>query len=195
MHRIVPYTLAALVLPALPACAQAAGGSGVDPGDLGQAIAAIIIFLMLLAILGKWAWKPIVAQLQQREETIAATIERAEKREVDAQTLIKDYEARMEQVQVEANELLEKTRKDAARTRDEMVEEARQQAAESVRSAQEAIDQARREAMRDLYDETARLAADIAGQVIQKGLTEDEHRRLVQESLQQIGEQAGSDRQ
>jgi F0F1-type ATP synthase membrane subunit b/b' len=45
--------------------------------------------------------------------------------------------------------------------------------------------------MRDLYDETARLAADIAGQVIQKGLTEDEHRRLVKESLETIGEQAG----
>jgi F-type H+-transporting ATPase subunit b len=190
MPRTVLYTLAALSLLAMPACARAAE-QGMDPGNLGQAVAAIVIFVLLLVILGKWAWKPIIGQLQQREEAIAATIERAEKREIDAQTLISDYEARMEQVQIEAGELLEKTRKESARTRDEMIEQARREAAESVKSAQESIDQARREAMRDLYDETARLAADIAGQVIQKGLTEDEHRRLVKESLETIGEQAG----
>ncbi|MFP4139815.1 MAG: F0F1 ATP synthase subunit B [Planctomycetota bacterium] len=193
MHRIGLQSVVVMSFLALPVCAQAAGDSGVNPGNLGQAIATIIIFLLLLVVLGKWAWKPIVAQLQQREQAIAASIERAEKREIDAQTLISDYEARMEQVQIEARELLEKTRKESARTRDEMIETARQEAAESVKSAQESIDQARREAMRDLYDETARLAADIAGQVIQKGLSEEEHQRLVQESLQQIGQQAGDD--
>ncbi len=192
MHRTGLQTLTALCLLALPACAQAAE-NGVNPGNLGQAIATIVIFLLLLVVLGKWAWKPIIEQLQQREQAIAASIERAEKREIDAQTLISDYEARMEQVQIEARELLDRTRKESARTRDEMIEAARQQAVESVKSAEESIDLARREAMRDLYDETARLAADIAGQVIQKGLSEEEHQRLVQESLQQIGQQAGDD--
>ena len=64
------------------------GGGGLYFGDLGQALAALGIFLLLLGILGKWAWKPIIEQLRTREERIERAVADAEKRHQDAKDLL-----------------------------------------------------------------------------------------------------------
>ena len=64
-----------LVLLLIAGIAQAAGEDGqFNPGDLGQAIIAIAIFLLLLLVLGKFAWGPIIAQLRSREDRIGQSI-------------------------------------------------------------------------------------------------------------------------
>ncbi|MFP4054957.1 MAG: hypothetical protein ACLFV7_13935 [Phycisphaerae bacterium] len=196
MHRAHATILIAAAILAAPACALAAGGGGsgdINPGDLGQAAAALIIFGLLLFVLGKWAWKPIIAQLQHREESIAAAVQRAEKREIKAQTLLSDYQARLEQVEIESRELLEQSRKEAAAAREALLSQARKEAAEAAVAHEESLARAKREVIQDLYDQTADLAADIAGRVLRRELSPQEHQRLVEESLQQIGQETRSD--
>ncbi len=89
-----PALAAAASLSAIAGKARAAGGSHYG-GDLGQALAAMGVFLVLLLILGKYAWRPIVQQLKKREEAIQKTIERAERTQKKAEELLAGYEEKM----------------------------------------------------------------------------------------------------
>lgn len=187
----LPIAAAVVGMFAAPSYLQAAQGSGsMHTGDLGQAIFTVVIFLVLLAVLGKWAWKPILQQLQQREKGIQDAIERAEKRETEAATVLKDYQLQLESVQLEARELLDQARREAAENGEKVLQAAQEEARKSADSAREAIEQARQEALRELHDHTAQLAVDVAGQVLRKQLSPDDHQRLVRESLEEIRTQA-----
>lgn len=161
-----------------------------NPGDAGQAIAAVLVFLVLLGILGKWAWGPIVQQLKRREEAIATAVEHAQRREKKAEALLKQYEARLEDVEAEAREIIATGRQGAAAERDELIAAARQEARKAAEDAQGEIERARRAALRDLQHSTAQLATDIAGQVLRQALTPEEQGRLLEESLEEIRKQA-----
>jgi F-type H+-transporting ATPase subunit b len=189
MHRST--TLSCLGAAGALCCAAqgafgATEGGGNFFGDLGHAIAAVVVFLLLLAVLGKWAWKPIVGQLRKREEGIAAALRDSEQRRAEAMELLSRYQAQLEQVQAQAKELLATARREAAQAREQVLAAARDEAHRTVeRSAQE-IDHARQQALRELYDQTARMAADIAAQLLPRELTPQDHQRLMQQSLDEI---------
>lgn len=173
-------------LMATPALASEGGGGGLYMGDLGQALAAVAVFLVLLAILGKWAWKPIIEQLRTREERIQQAVADAEKRNQDAKDLLERYRQRMESVHAEAQELLGKTRLEADAAKETIVSAAHNESQGILRDTRRQIDQAKVEALQELRATTAQLAADIAVSALGRRLTDEDHRRLVDESLQEI---------
>lgn len=179
----------AVALAAVPAGAANGEGGLPYPGDLGQAIAAVVIFAVLLLLLGRYAWKPILRQLAQREKMVHDAIARAEKREQKSQELMAHYQARLDAAESEAKQLIEQSRADAESTRNEILDTARDQAEQIIRESRESLQQAKRKALEDLYDSTAQLAADIAGRVIRRELSPDEHARLVSQSLDEIRRQ------
>lgn len=185
---------AAAVLFCASGAAWGAGGAGkVYYGDIGQAIATLLIFGLLLLILGRYAWKPIVAQLRQREEDVAKTIERAQDQQREAGELLEHYRARLDQAETEAKEVVASSRREAAEAREELLASARDQARKSVQAAKEEIHRARDEVVRELRETTAELAADIAAEVLGKALRPEDHRRLVDQSLEEIRTRAGEE--
>jgi F-type H+-transporting ATPase subunit b len=194
LRRALPLT-AACALPLLMcATAQAAEGGHESAdfysGDLGQLIATVIVFVLLLVVLGKWAWKPIVKQLQQREEGIAATLAKAEQREKEAQSLLEQYRSRLDASQKEVEELLNKSRKEAAASREQVLAQARTEAQKVGDVAREDIERAKQSAMGELYDSTLVLATDLAGKIIHKSLSAQDHKQLMNESLEEIKRKA-----
>lgn len=182
--------LAAIVVVPCAAMAEEASGSGIPTGDLGQAIATIVIFLLLLGVLGKWAWKPIVTQLQQREEGIAQTIQHAQEREKQALELLAKYKKQLDAAEAQAAELLAQARRRAAREQEELLAQAKQESHRLVQSATVEIDQAKKDALRELYDRTAQLAVDVAAKALQRTLGPEDHHRLMEESLREIAQEA-----
>jgi F-type H+-transporting ATPase subunit b len=181
------WALGAVVLAVSPTAALGAeDGGSLYAGDIGQAVAAILIFLVLLWILGRYAWGPIVEQLQQREQRVEKTLDDAARREHEANRLLGEYEAQLERAETDAQKLVEQSRAQAARDRAELLEQARRKSEAQAAEAREAIEQARRETLEQLHHQTAQLAAEIAGQVIGTGLDDSTHRRLVDQSLQEI---------
>ena len=177
------------VLLGLTECLRAEGSSGSPyPGDPGQAIAAILIFLLLLWVLGKWVWKPIIKQLKARENRIAETIQEAEKHGKEAKELLILHQQQLEDAKGQAEELLEGTRREAAELKDSIIFEAREEAGKSIRRAKEEIGHAREEAMREMREMTAQLAMNIAGKVLQRDITHDEQGRLMHQSMEDIRE-------
>ena len=101
--------LAVLVLFPGPVWAEQ-GGRQLNPGDIGHALAAMAIFVVLLLVLRKWAWRPIIAQLRRREEDIADALRRAQQREKEALDLLSRYKARLARAEAESGTLLAESR-------------------------------------------------------------------------------------
>ena len=181
--------LLAIGLSAAPALGDE-GGGGLYFGDLGQAVAAVLIFGALLLILGRYAWKPILAQLKHREEVIAATIHSAEKREKQAEALNVEYEQRLAGAEEEAGAILSEARADAARQREKVLADAREEARQYAESAKAELEKAREQALAELRAVAAEVATDAAGRIIRRSLDPEDHRRLVQESLDEIRRRA-----
>src|SRR6476661_4907415 len=91
--------------------AEAAGGHETSPnlfsGDLGNAIWTLVIFFLLLAVLGKFAWKPLLTALQNREKFIRESLETAKRDREAAEARLKEYEARLAKAHDEANTIVE----------------------------------------------------------------------------------------
>ncbi len=180
-----PVVLLATAMPA-----AAAGGAEFYFGDPGQAVISILIFLLLLAVLGKWAWKPLVSQLQRREQGIAEALEHAQARNKEADDLLAQYKARLDAAQAQAAELLAKSRADAAEAREKILSAAQSEAHRAGESARQEIERAKLDALAELQDTTARLATDVAARVIRKNLSDDDQRRLLSDSLAEIRQRA-----
>jgi F-type H+-transporting ATPase subunit b len=126
----------------------------------GLTLWTAITFLVLLVVLGKFAWGPIVAMLAERERTIRDAIESAKKERLEAERLLSDQK-----------QALAKARKEA----DELVATARQQIAEELSKARA-----------ELKAQVADLAIDAAGRLVKANLDDKAQRKLVEEYIAQL---------
>jgi F-type H+-transporting ATPase subunit b len=164
----------------------AEGEGGPYFGDIGVTVATVAIFLLLLTVLRKFAWKPILDQLQKREKGIADSISSAEQREKQAQELLTSYRARLDQIEAEARQILAKGRQEGIEAREKLLAEAREEARKISEEQRRDIERSKQEALRELYDRTAQLAAEMASQVLSRRLSPDDQRKIMTASLGEI---------
>lgn len=198
--RTVSVSAALMLVVAVPAVMYAAegaeGGHGggapnLFSGDLGNAIWTLVIFLLVLTVLGRFAWGPILATLQKREQFIRESLEQAKRDRDEAEKRLHEYEARLHHAKEEATAIVEEGRRDAEEAKRRIAEQARSDAEAMIQRARREIGIARDTAVKDLYEEAAKLAAEIAGKALMRAMTEDEHRRLIQASLDEVREKVG----
>ena len=170
-----------------------AGADGFSPGDLGHALATLVIFGGLFFILRKWAWGPVISQLRHREQSVADELDRAADREQSSQELLTMYQARMDGSEAQGAEILAQARKDAAAAHQKVIHDARDQSNEMIKQARLEIDGAKTDAIKALHNSTADLAADIAGEVLRRDIDQAEHQRLIVQSLEQIRKHSAED--
>jgi F-type H+-transporting ATPase subunit b len=152
----------------------------VDP-DL--AIWTLVVFVLLLAVLTKFAWKPIIAALDRREETVAGHLRDAERSHEEAKRLLADYEHRLANAANEVRALLDEARRDAEHTKQDILAEAKKAAeAEKVRALRD-IDLAADAARESLREKSVELAVELAGKIVQAQLSKADHARLIQEAM------------
>ena len=178
---------AAWLLAAAPA--RAAGGQvemGQPYGDFGQALMILLVFGGLLFILGKYAWKPIIGQLQRREKDITERIQDTERRNREAKELESRYKASLDRADAEAKQMLARNREEAARAREELLTAARQEGNRTIAQAKTEIELFKRAAIEELQQATAGMAVSIAGEILQQQLTAEAQEALVEQSLTRI---------
>lgn len=163
-------------------------------GDLGNAIWTLIIFLCVLFVLGKFAWRPILGALQQREQFIHQSLVEAKRDREEAEARLREYVAQLDRAREEATAIVEEGRRDAEVVRRQIHEEARAEADAMIHRARREIAIARDTAIKDLYDLTAEMATEVAGRVIRRQLSAEERRRLVDESIEELSRLSGDGR-
>ena len=151
--------------------------------DLDLAVWTGVVFVVLLAVLGKFAWPPIVAALEEREQKIADNIAAADAKHEEAKKLLAQHEAKLASAADEVRELLEEARRDAEHTKGEIIAEAKKAASEESQRAIREVEQAKDTALHDLATTSANLAIDLAGKVVSEQISSDRQSEIVREAL------------
>jgi F-type H+-transporting ATPase subunit b len=179
---------ACLFWPVAAAAAESAQGSSVNPlsVDPDLAIFTMVVFLVLLLVLSKLAWKPLIAGLDQRERSIADMIRDAERNQQESAERLREYERKLQAAAVEAQEIVTRARRDAEVVGQQLLAEAREDARRERLRALADIDTAKNAAVREIARQSADLAFTLARKLIRKELKPEDHALLVRESLRQF---------
>ncbi len=157
--------------------------------NLPQFIAQVISFLIVAALLYKFAYKPILLMLEERKKRIAESLENAEKIKVE---LAKTESARQEilaKANSEANKLIEEARTVASKLQEAEARKAIATAEQIIKKAQEAALADRMKMMNELRKEIGRLVVQTTAKVSGKILTPEEHRMLIEEANKNLIQQ------
>ncbi|TDI30258.1 MAG: ATP synthase F0 subunit B [Acidobacteria bacterium] len=157
----------------------------------GLMIWTVVTFLLLVLLLGKFAWKPILAVLKERETTIRQALDEARQARKESASLLEQNRAILADARNQAREVLEKARQDAEQRRSDLVAAARKEAEELLSRSRDEIQREKRQALRELREEAADLAIAAASRVVAGGLDAEHHRRLVDEYFASLPDQAG----
>lgn len=173
------------------AMAQAASADAkpdIFAGGITNAIITLVIFIIVLTILSKKAWGPLLNLLNEREKSIRDALETAQRERNEAERLLHQYKQQLEAARVEATAIVEEGRRDGEVVRGRIQQEARDEADRMVARARNEIQLATDAAVKQLYDEAAGLAVNVAGGILQKQLhvSHDDQRALVQRALEQM---------
>jgi len=138
--------------------------------DFGTIVWTTIIFLLLLALLRAFAWKPILQAIKAREDSIKGSLESAEDAKREMERLKADNEAIMQEAREERDELL----RDARDARDKMISEAKKQAREEsdklISKARTGIEREKKMAINDIRTQIASLSVEIAEKILNEKL-------------------------
>ncbi len=151
--------------------------------SLGTVFWASISFLIVLILLKKMAWKPILQALKDREESIENALSEAEKARAEMANLQSDNEKFLKEARIERDHIL----KEAREMRDSMIAEAKNKAQgeadKMIESAREAIENEKNAAIADMKAQVASLSLDIAEKVIRQKLSDDSQQQQLVEGM------------
>ena len=149
-------------------------------------IAQIINFLILVAILTKVAYKPLMKALADRQAKIADSLATAEQEKQAAEQLKQEYLAQLTEARVQAQTIVDKAAKLAEQTKDEILKEAREESARLLKATQEEIARERERAVAELKGEVVTLAVAAASKIIAQNMNEAANAQIVDDFINNL---------
>lgn len=178
---------ATLALFAAPILASEEGGQGGPfEGNIGNALWTLIIFGLVILVLGKFAWKPILGGLQQREEFIRTSLTQAKADREAAEARLKEYSDKLVAARAEATAIVEEARRDAEALKRRFQEETQAEANQTIERAKREIKIAQETGVKELYLLTAQLTTQVASKILQREIQPSDHERLIQDSIREL---------
>lgn len=156
--------------------------------DPGLFVWTILTFLLLLFVLAKFAWKPLLKMLNEREELIRSSLEDAEKAKEELERLNTECVAIINQARSEAQLILSEGKSAAAKLKDETLEVAKEQAKYIVGEAEKQINVERDKAIADIKGEVVNISLAVAEKLIGKNISPEDNKTLIDQSLAQLRE-------
>ena len=179
-----------LTVPAFAAAPEGEGGGGnIFAGDIGNVLWTLVIFFLVLGVLRKYAWDPLLDSLKAREDFIRESLETAKKDRDEAEVRLRQYDEKLTEARAEATAIVEEGRRDAEVLRQRIEEEARAEAEKMVQRAKREIGIAKETAVKELYTLSGTLATTIASRIVARELTAEDHERLIDDSIAELGRQ------
>ena len=155
----------------------------VEPGLF---IWTILVFVVLLTLLKKFAWGPLLTALEERQEGIPKSLDDAEQARKELEQVQRDAEAILSKARAEADSILSETRSDAAKVRDDLRQQAQNEAQSIVQNAERQIQLETDRAVLQIREEAVELSLSIASKLIRRNLTKEDNQALIDEALKQV---------
>jgi len=154
--------------------------------DPGLFIWTILTFLILVTLLAKFAWRPLLQALDSRQELIRKSLDEAQQARMELERLHHESAQILKQARVDAEAVIVQTRSDAARLREDLRQKAKAEADGIVRNAERQIQLETQRALQQLRHEAADLSVMIASKILQRNMTREDNERLIEEALKQV---------
>ena len=151
-------------------------------------IAQILNLFIQMYLIKRFLFKPINAMLDKRKAMADAEIQQARREKNEAMTLKSSYENSLTQAKAEANSILQNAQKDAAARSEAIISDAQSQAANLKAKAEADILQEKKKAVNDIKNEIGGIAMEIAGKVVEREINEEDHKKLIDEFIENVGE-------
>lgn len=178
-------TVVVLLVLLISACALASGSEaaaeeqGIFSGTFADSLWTLIAFVLLLVILTKVAWKPLVKQLQARQDYIKQQIDAAD-------TSRKNAEALLDQYKQQGVEIVNRLTSQAQLLEKEMIGKAGDEIAQMKRRAQADIEYARIAASQQMWQEAEDMLLALSGEIVGRAVTHEDNLRLLYESIEKL---------
>jgi F-type H+-transporting ATPase subunit b len=154
--------------------------------DPGLFIWTIVVFLVLVTLLAKFAWGPLLQALEARQNTITKALEDAQKAKVELERLNLESEAIIRRARGEADAIITSSRADAERLKEELRQKARTEAEGIVKNAERQIQLETARALQQIRHEAADLGVAIASKLIQRNISKEDNEKLIEDALKQL---------
>ncbi|MBI3110056.1 MAG: F0F1 ATP synthase subunit B [Ignavibacteriales bacterium] len=152
----------------------------------GLMVWTIVTFILLAFVLGKYAWKPLLKSLHDREDAIRDALDQSEKARAEAAELLRQNEKNMARADEEYQKALREGKALAEKLKEEIVTKARQQAQQELQHAKEEIQRDIEAAKQQLRNEVADLAIKAAEKILDENLDPAKQKKLVDSVLNQL---------
>ena len=154
--------------------------------DPGLYIWTILTFVVLVVLLTKFAWRPLLDALDRRQESIRKSLDDARQARQELERLRTESTRILVEARTEADAIISRTRADAARAGEEMKVKARADAENIIRNAERQIELEASRAVETIRREAVDLSVAIASKLIQRNITKEDNERLIGETLKEI---------
>ena len=154
--------------------------------DPGLFIWTIVTFLVLLTLLAKFAWNPLLQALETRQNAIRKSLDEAQQAKVEMERLIVESGHIIQRARVDAEAIVSQSRVDGDRLREEIRAKARTEADHIVKNAERQIQLETSRALEQIRREAVDLSVMIASKIIQRNISKDDNERLIDEALRQV---------
>lgn len=154
--------------------------------DPGLFIWTIITFLILCYVLAKFAWKPLIKMLDDRENMIKGSLEDAKKAKMELERLSEESEAITLKARSEAQSILAESKAAAEKVKDDIIAKSKEQAIKIRDDAQKQIQVEKDKAISDIKQEVVNLTISVAEKLINKNLSDLDNKSLIEDSLEKV---------
>ena len=156
--------------------------------NTGDIFVTLIVFIVLMFLLKKFAWGPLMGVMKQREDLIAGEIEAAEKSRQESHKLLEEQRSLLKEARTEAQAIVENAKKQGDAQREEIITVARVEANRLKESAVREIETEKDKALASVRKEVVSLSVLAASKVLGKQISEEDNRALIEETIAKAGD-------
>jgi len=168
------------------AMASEGGGGSIIDVDPGVIFWTIVTFIFLLIVLKKFAWKPILTALDQRESAIKESLEKAENAKADAQRILDENQVNLAKAELEAKKIINQSREYAEKMKEQIIDDSKKQAEKVINEASIEIKRRKESAFSDLKNQIAEIVVLAAEKIMREHLNNERQKEIVSKYITEI---------
>lgn len=149
-----------------------------------------VTFVILLLLLKRFVWGPILDAVDRREQSLKIMFDNAEQSRKEAQELLERYEGQLAQARKDVNKIIEEGKSKAGKSTDEIIAKARTEAGDLLERAKVEISRERDTAAAEIREHVVKISLKAAERLIQKTLQERDHRQFIEQAISEIDTKA-----
>jgi F-type H+-transporting ATPase subunit b len=166
---------------ALAAVEEGGGGGALTDINTGLIVWTVVLFAVFAFVMGRYAWKPLLTIVEEREKSIRDAVSGADSANAEAAALLAKHREMVQEAGREREEILKRALKEAEEVRSEIESRARAESETTLKRAKEQIEREKEQAILELRTKVADLAIEAAAKIVHSSLTPEAQRKLVTE--------------